>query len=80
MDKSVSYDQPSAAPTQKVAVGAIAGSITVVLVYLVKTVLNVEVPPEVASAVTVILSFLSSYFTKERVSASTVKAIAKEIK
>lgn len=80
MDKTVSYDQPSPSPTQKVAVGAITGSVTIVLVYLVRTVANVEIPPEVASAITAILSFMASYFTKEKVSAVTIKEIVKEIK
>lgn len=80
MDKTVSYDQPSASPSQKVAASGIAGSATIVLVYLIRTVFNVEIPAEVASAITALMAFAAGYLVKEKVSASTVKAIAKELK
>lgn len=58
-------DQPTASPTRKVASGAIAGAVAAILIYLVQTIFNVVIPAEVASAVTVVLSFLASYFVKE---------------
>jgi len=58
--------QPSMAPTTKVAAGGIAGAITVLVVWILGM-FHVAVPPEVASALTVIISFATSYFVRERV-------------
>jgi hypothetical protein len=60
--------QPSTTPTSKVGAGGAAGAVTVVLVYILSK-FHLDVPGEVGSAVTVILSFLASYFVKERVAA-----------
>jgi len=47
----------------KVQNAGIAGALTVVLVWAA-TLLGVEVPPEVASAITTILSFAAGFITK----------------
>lgn len=47
-------------PTNKVAAGGAAGSATVVLIY-VAGLLGLDVPAEVASALTVLLSFGAGY-------------------
>lgn len=57
--------QPTTLPTTKVVVGGSAGAVTIVLVYIL-SLLGIVVPGEVGSAVTVIFSFLASYFVKER--------------
>jgi putative flippase GtrA len=62
---NVLVDQPTAAPTRKVAAGGIAGAVSIVALYLVQALFNVTVPAEVASAVTLILSFGMSYIVKE---------------
>jgi hypothetical protein len=59
-------NQPSLAPTTKVAAGGIAGAITVLVVWILGM-FHVAVPPEVASAFTVIITFVASYFVRERV-------------
>jgi hypothetical protein len=59
-------NQPSMAPKTKVAAGGVAGAITVLVVWVLGM-FNVAVPPEVASAFTVIISFATSYFVRERV-------------
>jgi putative flippase GtrA len=59
-------NQPSIAPTTKVAAGGVAGALTVMVVWILGL-LHVPVPPEVASAMTVIISFVTSYFVRERV-------------
>jgi hypothetical protein len=59
-------NQPSMAPTTKVAAGGVAGALTVLVVWILGL-LHVPVPPEVASALTVIISFVTSYFVKQRV-------------
>jgi putative flippase GtrA len=57
--------QSTTSPTMKVAAGGSAGAVTVVLVYILAQ-FNLVVPADVASAVTVIFTFLTSYFIKER--------------
>jgi putative flippase GtrA len=54
------------APTTKVAAGGVAGALTVLAVWILGL-LHVPVPPEVASAITVIISFVTSYFVKQRI-------------
>ena len=45
----------------KVVAGGVAGAVTVVLVWAVGTFAKVDIPAEVASAITTILSFAASY-------------------
>ncbi len=59
-------NQPSLAPSTKVAGGGIAGALVVVVVWILGL-LHLAVPPEVASALTVIISAATSYFVRERV-------------
>ncbi|MGA8330645.1 MAG: hypothetical protein WB777_15280, partial [Mycobacterium sp.] len=56
--------QPSLAPTTKVAAGGVAGALTVLVVWILGL-LHVIVPPEVASALTVVFSFITSYLVKQ---------------
>jgi hypothetical protein len=63
--------QPSNAPTTKVAAGGAAGALTVLLVWILGL-LHVPVPPEVASAITVIISFITSYLVKQRIPAAAI--------
>lgn len=62
-------NQPSKAPTTKVAAGSMAGAITVLVVWVLGL-LHVPVPPEVASALTVLFSFITSYSVRQRVPAA----------
>lgn len=64
--KKVEYNQPTSSPTQKVAAAGIGGSISVVLVYVVQQIFNIEIPAEVASALTAIISFAAGYLVKEQ--------------
>lgn len=59
-----SYDQPTMQPTQKVAAAGIGGSLSIVLVYILGQ-FGLEVPPEVASAVTALVSFGAGYLVRE---------------
>ena len=59
-------NQPSIAPSTKVAGGGLAGALIVLVVWILGL-LHVAVPPEVASALTVIFSFATSYLVRERV-------------
>lgn len=49
-------------PVRKVAVGGAAGAFTIIIVW-VAGLLGLDVPPEVASAFTVLITFAVSYFT-----------------
>ena len=71
------YNQPTSTPTQKVAAGGIGGALSIVLIYVVGL-LGLDMPPEVASAVTAIVSFLAGYIVKERV--PTVGDVAEAVK
>jgi hypothetical protein len=59
-------EQPSALPTRKVGYGAAAGAFATIGVWLISTLTDLEVTPEVAAAITVILTFVTSYFVKNR--------------
>lgn len=60
-------DQPTASPTRKVASAGIGGAVSIVLVYLVQSIFNIEIPSEVASAITAIIAFGAGYLVKEEV-------------
>ena len=48
------------APTPKVVAGGAAGALSIILVYTVGL-FGLDVPPEVASSVTVLISFAAAY-------------------
>ena len=58
-------EQPTSQPTRKVAAGGLGGSLTLVVVWLIGVV-GVDLPPEVASAVTVLVTYAVSWFVKDR--------------
>ena len=53
-------------PTDKVTAGLVAGAIVTIGVYIISEVAKVQVPPEVAAAATMIVSFVMSYFVPEQ--------------
>ena len=55
-------------PNRKVGVGAAAGAITVILVWTLNTfaLSQTPIPPETASAITTVITFIVSYFVPER--------------
>ncbi len=55
--------QISGKPVRKVAAGAIAGATMTVILFGIKSVLKADVPADVASALTVLLTFGISYMT-----------------
>ena len=58
-------DQPTPAPTRKVAAGGGTGAATLVLLW-VASLLGVEMPEPVAGAIVLLASGLAAYFTRER--------------
>lgn len=58
-------DQPTSLPTSKVTAAAVAGAMTIVFVYLVQLIYNVDIPAVVATAITAIITFATGYMTKE---------------
>ena len=62
---AIAYDQPTAEPTPKMTAVGIAGSVTVILLYLVKVIFNVDMPAEVASAITAVISFGAGYLKRD---------------
>jgi len=59
------YNQPTGTPTQKVAAAGIGGALSVLVVYLIQAIFNVEIPAEVSSAITAIVSFASGYLIRD---------------
>jgi len=52
-------------PSRKVTGGALAGGLSIILVWGVKQWGHVDIPAEVASALTVVISFITAYFVPE---------------
>lgn len=55
---------PSKAPVPKVVAGTVAGAVTVILAW-VSSLVGLDVPAYVASAVTVVLTALAAYVTTD---------------
>ncbi len=51
-------------PTTKVTVGALAGAVTIILVWAV-SLAGLDIPAGVASAITVLVTFAASYLVTE---------------
>jgi len=58
-------NQPTAVPTAKVAAAGIGGSVSIVLIWILSQ-LGIDMPAEVASAITAIVSFAAGYLVQER--------------
>ena len=56
-------NQVSVKPIRKVTAGAVSGAAITVALWLIKSVWKVDVPAEVASAMTMILTFAVAYQT-----------------
>jgi hypothetical protein len=61
MSTTTEARSPSAFPVRKVAAGGVAGAITVIIVWILAAAFKVTIPPEIASAITVVLSFAAGY-------------------
>jgi putative flippase GtrA len=61
MSSHVEARSASALPVRKVAAGGAAGAVTVILVWIASAAFKVDIPPEVASAITVVISFVAGY-------------------
>lgn len=59
-------EQPTSAPTNKVAAAGIGGALTSILVWIVSVTTKVEVPPEVAAAGATVVAFILGYLVPER--------------
>jgi hypothetical protein len=53
-------------PTNKLIGGTLGGAATAIIVWLANTYAAIEIPPEVASAITVLVSFVASWITSEK--------------
>jgi putative flippase GtrA len=48
-------------PSRKVTAGGLAGALSIIVVWIVNQSTGTNIPPQVASAITTILTFLASY-------------------
>jgi hypothetical protein len=55
--------QISVKPVRKVAAGALGGATITVILFVIKSLMKTDVPADVASALTVLLTFGISYMT-----------------
>ncbi|MHB8815837.1 MAG: hypothetical protein ACYDAE_21605 [Steroidobacteraceae bacterium] len=55
--------QFSKVPTNKLAASGIAGSVTAIVVWAVKQWGSVDVPADIAVAISTVISFVAGYFT-----------------
>lgn len=53
--------EPNATPSRKVVVGGLAGSLVTILVWASKAYGHIEVPGEIAVAVSVVFTFILQY-------------------
>ena len=60
-------DQPTAAPTNKVAAAGIAGAISVLVIYLASALFGIELPTGVGESIAVIVAFVAAYFKRNEV-------------
>lgn len=58
-------DQPDRVPTRKVSASALAGAVVTILVAVAEP-FGIVIEPEVAAAVTTLLSFVAGYFIRDR--------------
>jgi hypothetical protein len=58
---TVQAHSPSAAPVRKVTAAGLAGAITAIIVWILATAFKVDIPPEIASAITIIVAFAAAY-------------------
>ncbi len=67
----------SRAPTQKVTFGAFAGALTTVLVWILNSFVlpaNHQITPELASLLTIIVTFITGYFVPPAMRDQVVEA------
>jgi hypothetical protein len=62
MSTNVQARSPSALPVRKVTAAGAAGAATAIIVWLLSAAFKVNIPPEIASAITVILAVAAGYF------------------
>jgi putative flippase GtrA len=61
-----SVDQPTAAPTRKVATGGLGAAVVTIIIWLVQTFTDVEVTPEIAAALAGAIGWILAYLVPER--------------
>lgn len=52
-------------PTNKTSIGALAGAITLVIVFCVQQFAKVTIPAEIAMSMTTIITFVTQYFVPD---------------
>lgn len=62
MSVNVQARSPSALPVRKVTAAGVAGAATAIIVWILSAAFKVNIPPEIASAITVVLAVAAGYF------------------
>ena len=66
MSQYVRAKSASVAPTAKVASSGAAGAFVLIIIWVLDDYFGVQLPAEVAAALTTLLSFTAGYFTKPK--------------
>ena len=73
-EKKTRFKLATKAPARKVTAGGVAGAVGTVVVFVLNQFLPDPVPPEVAAALTVLLSFAASYWASPAATDQPVQA------
>lgn len=60
--------EQSKIPTRKIGAVGIAGALTTIIITISRDALHYEMTPDLAAAITTVVTFLSGYFTANKVS------------
>jgi hypothetical protein len=61
MSANVQARSPSALPVRKVTAAGAAGAATAIIVWILSAAFKINIPPEIASAITVVLAVAAGY-------------------
>lgn len=59
-------DQPTSAPTEKVVAGTVGAAASQVVVWVVESLANIDIPTPVELAAAVLFTFAAGYFKRDR--------------
>ncbi len=61
VNSTATAHSPSALPVRKVSAGGLAGALTAIIVWILSAAFKIDIPPAIASAITVVIGFIVAY-------------------
>lgn len=74
----IKYNQPTAAPTPKVASAGVGGVVATILIFLAREFTHIELTPEVAAAIATLIAFGSAYWKRDQKPPAAVEIITED--